>query len=178
MSTIADRLAGVRSRIADAATSAGRDPSSSGSSPSPRPFPSPTIRQACLRVSASSGKTASRKPYRKSLGMTDLSIRWHFLGHLQPNKARKAAPAFAAIHGLDSLELLKKIDRRGAANAGRTPDLFIQVDLAGEATRYGLRPDEVPRTVRDRDRVPRRQSDRTDDAATDTRLARGRAALV
>jgi len=74
----------------------------------------------------------------------DLDIRWHLLGHLQTNKARKAGPAFATIHSIDSLELLQKIDA-AAAEAGRAPDLLIQVDLAGEATKFGVPPGEVPR---------------------------------
>jgi pyridoxal phosphate enzyme (YggS family) len=66
------------------------------------------------------------------------------LGHLQTNKARKAASAFATIQSIDSVELLHKLDR-GATDEGRTPELLIQVDLAGEATKFGSPPDEVPR---------------------------------
>jgi hypothetical protein len=66
------------------------------------------------------------------------------LGHLQTNKARKAASAFAMIQSVDSVELLNKLDR-GAADEGRAPELLIQVDLAGEATKFGAPPAEVPR---------------------------------
>ena len=66
----------------------------------------------------------------------DLEIRWHLIGHLQSNKVKKAAPAFAAIHAIDSVDLLRRVDA-AAAEQGAAPDLYIQVDLAGEATKFG-----------------------------------------
>ena len=66
----------------------------------------------------------------------DLEIRWHLIGHLQSNKTRKAGPAFAAIHSIDSVDLLRRLDA-AAADAGSSPDVFIQVDLAGETTKFG-----------------------------------------
>jgi len=66
------------------------------------------------------------------------------LGHLQTNKARKAAAAFAMIQSVDSIEVLTKLDR-AAAESGHTPELLVQVDLAGEATKFGVPPTEVPR---------------------------------
>src|SRR4029079_19751906 len=74
---------------------------------------------------------------------SDLEIRWHLLGHLQTNKARKAAPAFAMIQSVDSVELLEKLDD-ASAESGHSPELLIQVDLAGEATKFGLPPADVP----------------------------------
>jgi hypothetical protein len=70
-------------------------------------------------------------------------VPWHLIGHLQTNKARKAATAFAMIQSVDSVELLRRLDA-AATEAGRTPDLLIQVDLAGEATKSGARPEDVP----------------------------------
>jgi hypothetical protein len=68
------------------------------------------------------------------------------LGHLQTNKARKAAPAFDIVQSIDGLELIERLDR-AAAEAGRSPGLLIQVDLAGEATKFGTRPADVPRLL-------------------------------
>jgi pyridoxal phosphate enzyme (YggS family) len=68
------------------------------------------------------------------------------LGHLQTNKARKAAPAFAMIQSIDSVELLGKLDR-AAEESGHPTELLIQVDLAGEATKFGAPPDQVPRLL-------------------------------
>jgi len=65
-----------------------------------------------------------------------LNLVWHLIGHLQTNKARKAAAAFQWIHSVDSMELLKKLDA-GAADAGTRPQILLQVDLAREATKFG-----------------------------------------
>ena len=73
----------------------------------------------------------------------DLDVRWHLIGHLQTNKVRKAAAAFAMIQSVDSVELLRRLDA-AAAESGRTPELLIQVDLAGEASKSGAPPEDVP----------------------------------
>jgi PLP dependent protein len=70
----------------------------------------------------------------------------HLLGHLQTNKARKAGQAFAMVQSVDSVELLNRLDE-AAAEAGRTLDLLIQVDLAKEATKFGAPPEQVPRIL-------------------------------
>jgi hypothetical protein len=142
-STIADRLAGVRERIAAAARSAGRDPSSVLLVAVSKTFPIDAIREAYAAGQRDFGENRVQEGLQKSANSADLDIRWHLLGHLQTNKARKAAPAFATIHSVDSVELLRKIDA-AAAEAGRTPELLIQVDLAGEATKFGVPPEDVP----------------------------------
>ena len=71
------------------------------------------------------------------------AIEWHLIGHLQTNKAKKAAASFAWIHAVDSLELLRKLDD-GAAEAGTRPHILIQVDLAHEATKSGADAADVP----------------------------------
>jgi pyridoxal phosphate enzyme (YggS family) len=71
-------------------------------------------------------------------------VAWHLIGHLQTNKARKAAASFATIHSVDSIELLEKVDA-AAAQTGSAPELLIQVDLAREATKFGVPPADGPR---------------------------------
>ena len=95
-------------------------------------------------ASGTSAKTGCRKPCRRSPRPADTPMRWHLIGHLQSNKAKKAAPAFACIHSVDSLELLRKLDDAAAAEPGRGPlEVLVQVDLAGEATKFGAPPDEA-----------------------------------
>lgn len=65
---------------------------------------------------------------------------WHLVGRLQSNKARRAVRAFSAIHSVDSLELLRRVDAV-AAEEGAAPRLLLQVDLGGGAA--GLRPEEL-----------------------------------
>ena len=61
---------------------------------------------------------------------------------MQTNKARKAAATFASIQSIDSLDLLRKLDQ-AAAEAGKNPELLLQVDLAGESTKFGAAPADV-----------------------------------
>ncbi len=142
--TIADRLSGIRVRIAAAARSAGRDPSSVRLVAVSKTFPTRLIREAYAAGQRDFGENRVQEALQKISESTDLEIRWHLLGHLQTNKARKAGPAFAMIQSVDSVELLDKLDR-AAVETGQSPELLIQVDLAGEATKYGASPGEVPR---------------------------------
>jgi len=142
-STIADRLAGIRARIAAAARSAGRDPSSIRLVAVSKTFPIEAIREAYAAGQREFGENRVQEALQKIASGADLDIRWHLLGHLQTNKVRKAAPAFSTIHSVDGVELLQKIDA-AAADEGRTPELLIQVDLAGEATKFGVPPSDVP----------------------------------
>lgn len=71
-----------------------------------------------------------------------LGAEWHLIGHLQTNKVKYIAEKVNMIHSLDSLALAKEIDRRGT-QAGRRIPALIQVNVAGEATKFGLEPGEV-----------------------------------
>jgi PLP dependent protein len=149
--SIAERLTEIRARILAAARSAGRDPSSVRLVAVSKTFPLESIREAFEAGQRDFGENRVQEALQKVElalqkieGSADQSIRWHLLGHLQTNKARKAAPAFTVIQSVDSVELIQKLDQ-AAADTGHTPDLLIQVDLAGEATKYGATPAEVPR---------------------------------
>ena len=151
MSNIADRLAEIRARIVAAARSAGRDPASVHLVAVSKTFPIESVREAFEAGQRDFGENRVQEALQKVElalqkieGSADQSIRWHLLGHLQTNKARKAAPAFAVIQSIDSVELIQKLDL-AAADTGHTPELLIQVDLAGEATKFGATPAEVPR---------------------------------
>ena len=144
MPGIGGRLAVIRDRMAAAARSAGRDPSTIRLVAVSKTFPVDAIREAYAAGQRDFGENRVQEVLQKITSAADLEIRWHLLGHLQTNKARKAGPAFAAIHSVDTVELLEKIDA-AAADAGQTPELLIQVDLAGETTKFGASPDDVPR---------------------------------
>jgi len=130
--------------MAAAAGTAGRDPSSIRLVAVSKTFPAEAVRAAHAAGQRDFGENRVQEGLQKIGETTDLTIRWHLLGHLQTNKARKAGPAFAMVQSVDSAELIQKLDA-AASDAGRTPELLIQVDLAGEATKFGASPDEVPR---------------------------------
>ena len=64
-------------------------------------------------------------------------IQWHMIGHLQSNKVKYIAPFVALIHGIDSLKLLKEVDKR-AAQRNRVIDCLLQIHIAEEETKFGL----------------------------------------
>jgi|SRR5688572_23191216 PLP dependent protein len=142
--TVADRLTEVRARIDAAARSAGREPSSVRLIAVSKTFPIESVREAYQAGQRDFGENRVQEALQKIEQSTDLSIRWHLIGHLQTNKARKAGPAFAMIQSVDTVELLERLDR-AAEEAGNAPELLIQVDLGGEATKHGAPPAEVPR---------------------------------
>ena len=68
-------------------------------------------------------------------------IEWHFIGHLQTNKIKYMASFVSLIHGVDSLKLLKEIDKQ-AAKAGRRVKCLLQIHIAQEETKFGFSPNE------------------------------------
>lgn len=73
-------------------------------------------------------------------------IRWHFIGHLQSNKVKYIAPFVHLIHGVDSLKLLKEIDKQAAKN-NRIIDCLLQVHIATEETKFGMDEQELKDTI-------------------------------
>lgn len=140
---IGERLAAVRARIAAAAARSGRDSSAIRLVAVSKTYPAEHVLAAVGHGQRDFGENKVQEGLQKIAGTADNSIRWHIIGHLQSNKARKAAEAFDWIHAIDGVGLLRKVDE-GAAAAGQRPKALVQVDLAGEVTKFGAPPDEVP----------------------------------
>jgi pyridoxal phosphate enzyme (YggS family) len=134
-------LADVRARIARAADRAGRDPASITLVAVSKTFPADAVRAAADAGQIDFGENKVQEALRKMDQLAALPIRWHLVGHLQSNKAKKAG-RFDVIHSIDSAELLAKVDSVAAAERRRI-DLLVQVDLAGEPTKHGAREDEL-----------------------------------
>ena len=149
---IADRLTEVRARIAAAARSVGRDPLTVRLIAVSKTIALDRILEAYAAGQRDFGENRVQEALQKIQSSTDFLISWHLLGHLQTNKARKAGAVFATIQSVDDVELLEKIDV-AAAEAGTSPELLIQVDLAGEASKFGTPPAEVPRLFEASDRL-------------------------
>ena len=146
-SDIARNLAEVRLRIRKSAQDAGRSPGEVRLVAVSKTFGLEHVRAAEAAGQQDFGENRVQEALQKIDGSTDLRIRWHLIGTLQSNKVRKAVPRFSAIHSVDSLRLLEAIDA-AAADAGAAPELLIQVDLAGEATKHGAPPAAVREIVR------------------------------
>jgi pyridoxal phosphate enzyme (YggS family) len=146
--TIADNLAAVRSRILEAARRAGRDPSAVTLIAVSKTFDASHVRAAWDAGQRDFGENKVQEGEQKISDTRDLSgARWHLIGHLQSNKAKKAVSGFSTIHSIDSLDLLQRIDA-AAAGQGQSPDVLLQTDLAGEATKFGAREAEIEAIAR------------------------------
>ena len=144
---IAENLSAVRNRIAEAARRAGRDPSSVTLIAVSKTFDAGHVRAAWEAGQRDFGENKVQEAELKMAETASLDgARWHLIGHLQSNKARKSA-AFAAIHSIDSLDLLRRVDA-AAAERGTRPDVLLQVDLAAEETKFGAAESEVEKIAR------------------------------
>lgn len=143
--TIAANLADVRRRLAQAATRAGRTPSDIRLVAVSKTFPVSDVLAAYAAGQRIFGENRVQEALQKIDASSDTPIEWHLIGHLQSNKARRAASAFACIHSIDSAELLRRVDG-AAAESGHAPEVLVQVDIAGEPTKHGS-PADALRTI-------------------------------
>jgi hypothetical protein len=137
------RLARVRDRIARAAGRAGRDPASIRLVAVSKTFPAEYVRAAVDEGQVDFGENRVQEAWQKMDATPGLPIRWHLVGHLQSNKARRAGARFDVVHSADAADLVVRLDEAARASA-RQLDVLVQVDLAGEATKHGAREDELP----------------------------------
>jgi len=136
------RLADVRARIARAAGRAGRDPASIRLVAISKTFSADYVRAAAGAGQVDFGENKVQEALQKMDETAGLPIRWHLVGHLQSNKARKAGARFDVVQSVDDAGLLRTLDE-AAASAGRQMQVLVQVDLAGEATKHGAREEEI-----------------------------------
>ena len=128
--------------MARAARRAGRRPDEVRLIAVSKTYPAGDVRAAAAAGQIDFGENRVQEALAKIGETADLPLRWHLIGHLQSNKARRAAASFACIHSIDGVDLLEAVDR-AAADAGRSPEVLVQVDLAGEPTKHGAALDAV-----------------------------------
>lgn len=133
---IAEHIDAVRRRIAAAARRVDRDPSTIRLVAVSKTFPADAAREAAESGQRHFGENRVQEGLEKIDALRDLALAWHLIGHLQSNKARKAAAAFQWIESVDSVDLLRRLDA-GAREAGVRPKILVQVDLAHEASKFG-----------------------------------------
>jgi PLP dependent protein len=144
--SIGRNLQTVRSRLDAAARRAGRDPATIRLIAVSKTFAADAVRAAWSAGQLDFGENKVQEGLQKIAATADIKIRWHLIGHLQSNKAKKAATGFQYIHSIDSIELLKKIDA-AASDGGAAPEVLVQVDLAGETTKFGAAAEDARRIV-------------------------------
>jgi pyridoxal phosphate enzyme (YggS family) len=136
-----ERLERVLERIQQACQRCGRDPSSVTLIGVTKGVPPALIQEAIALGMTELGENRVQEAREKRLvlGPTP-GVRWHLIGHLQRNKAKDAVELFDVIHSVDSLALIQELDRRVT---GRPLEVMVQVNVSGEATKFGCRPDEA-----------------------------------
>ena len=140
-------LATVNQRIADAARRAGRAPDSVRLLPVSKTVDEARIRLAYQAGCRYLGENKLQEVSRKWEAMADLTdLRWSVIGHLQTNKAKLVARYAAEFQALDSLRVAEALDRRLQAE-GRAR-VYVQINTSGEASKYGLQPDEAAAFLR------------------------------
>jgi pyridoxal phosphate enzyme (YggS family) len=145
--TIAANLEAVRARIAAAATRSGRRASDVTLIAVSKTFDASHVRAAWDAGQRDFGENKVQEAEEKMAATAGLDgARWHLIGHLQSNKARRTA-GFTVIHSVDSVELLGRIDQAAVAR-GTHPAVLIQVDLAAEATKFGAPEEDVEAIAR------------------------------
>lgn len=142
-------LAAVHTRIADACRRVGREPASVRLLPVSKTMDEATLRFAYAAGLRQFGENKVQEAHRKWEAMADLAdLRWSVIGHMQTNKAKLVARFAAEFQALDSLRAAEALDRRLQAE-GRALDVFVQVNTSGEASKYGLHPDDVAGFLRE-----------------------------
>lgn len=141
----AARLLEVHDSMAQAAAKAQRDPAEIKLLAVSKTFPAEMVRVYLQAGQKDFGESYIQEARCKANEMAgaEPAPDWHFIGHLQTNKAKYAAAIFTSIHSLDSLELAEELDRR-VAQLGRTLKVYIQVNVSGEAAKSGLSPETLP----------------------------------
>lgn len=138
---IAERLAALKLRIAAAAERSGRPAESIRLLAVTKGFPAETVRTAMSLGLGDFGENRVQEAEAK-IARVSPRPRWHLIGHLQRNKARRAVQLFETIHSLDSEALAAELSRRAAESGKRIPCL-VEVNTSGEASKFGVAPDQA-----------------------------------
>src|ERR1700741_5260380 len=138
--SIVEDVARVRERIRLAAASAGRDPEAITLMGVSKTFPPESVREAYAAGIRIFGENRVQEFAGKVESLRDLAgADWHMIGHLQTNKAAKAAELFSAVDSVDSLKLARKLNE-SAAQLGKTLRVLIELNVGGEAAKTGMDP--------------------------------------
>jgi pyridoxal phosphate enzyme (YggS family) len=152
MDQIKHNLEEIRQRLKDAAVRAGRDPREVRLVAVTK-----TVGTERLKEAVAAGQNLFGENYvqeaRAKIAALGPGLIWHFIGHLQSNKARPAVELFDLIHSVDRLSLAQAIEQ-AAARLGKVQDILLQVNLAGEETKSGAAPENVQSLLEDISRMP------------------------
>jgi pyridoxal phosphate enzyme (YggS family) len=151
VNSISNNLQGVQDRIKSACRRAGRDPEEVLLIAVTKSLPVERIQAAIQEGLTHFGENYIQEAQEKIEALSQGT--WHFIGHLQKNKAKTAVKLFSMIETLDSLALGQMLNRQ-ALQAGKTIEALIQVNEAGESSKSGLPPEKVPLLIKESNTWP------------------------
>ena len=141
MTSVAENLERVREQIARAAAKSGRTTDDVELVAITKTHPADKVREAIETGQTLFGESRVQEA-RAKIPELPSNLRWHFVGHLQKNKIRHALPLFEMIHSVDSLALAQDINRT-AEEDGMHPRVLLEVNVAGEGSKFGFSPDKL-----------------------------------
>ena len=136
--TLAERLAEVNERIAAAATRAGRHPAQIDLIAVSKGFPMDAVVEAYRAGATHLGENRAQELKEKALAVT-VPVHWHFIGHLQTNKAKHVVGTARLIHSVDRFGLAEELARRARAQQV-DQEVLVEVNVSGEASKHGVEP--------------------------------------
>ena len=150
---IAENLDSIRQRIAAACARAGRDVNRVTLLAVSKTHPPETIRAAvdCGQLLFGENKIQEAKA---KIPLCPGKARWQFIGHLQSNKVRDAVELFEMIQGVDSLAIAQEISKR-AEQAAKTMPILLEVNVAGEGSKFGYAPERLMAELNQLNALPR-----------------------
>ena len=131
------RLQTVKDRIQTAARACGRNPETIRLVAVTKTVPTARVRQAILAGVTILGENYVQEARTKFNDLATTPVSWHFIGHLQSNKAKYAVRLFDLIHSVDSLKLARELDKQ-SRNINKIQDILIQVNISEEASKSGV----------------------------------------
>jgi pyridoxal phosphate enzyme (YggS family) len=147
--SIAERLATVQTRIERAAIAAGRDPAGVELVAVSKAHPVESIRQAYAAGQRAFGESYAQELEAKAQVLADLpGLVWHFVGHLQTNKAKIAAKYARIVHSVDSAALARVLGKQAAQQRAEPLPVLIEVNVGGEPQKAGAAPSEIDEVMR------------------------------
>ncbi len=141
MALIAENLERVREQIAQAAAKAGRSADELELVAISKTHDAAKVREAIEAGQRLFGESRVQEA-RAKIPELPSNLRWHFVGHLQKNKIRHALPLFELTHSVDSLALAEDVNRI-AEEDGLHPRVLLEVNVAGEGSKFGFKPDKL-----------------------------------
>jgi len=143
MSTIADNIQLVSSRIQAATAAAGRSENSVQLLAVSKTKPAQDLREAYAAGLRDFGENYLQEALGKQLELADLPLIWHFIGPIQSNKTRAIAEHFEWVHSVDRLKIAQRLSEQRPAELPPL-NICIQVNVSGEASKSGCTPTDLP----------------------------------